>query len=219
MAELRIDFVLPRAAPSRAVFVTDYGLRGGRLLVADQIVVEAASRDALARGVTAVLERTGQRVEVRALDDFDVQVTLDGEPAVRADRASTETRRAAWLHAVLALGASACGFAASFLYVVRARVAADPWAMKMAVHMAGWHLLLTIALFPAAVWGGRFGRHAVRATALLFFLIHLGIALANGGASGEAHASLIAALNAASGLLFLATTLAPAPSAPRRRAG
>jgi hypothetical protein len=209
MAELRIDFVLPSPSPARAVFVTDYGLRGGRLFVGDEVVIDAPSREALARGVSTVLANTGERVEVRAAGDFDVQVSIDGRDLLRAG--ADERRRAAWIHGVLALLASACGFAASWLYLVRARVALDAWAMKMAVHMAGWHLLLTLALFPAAVWGGRFGRHAVRATALLFFLIHVGIALSNGAARGEAHADAIALLNALSGLFFLATLLAPAP--------
>ena len=48
MAEWRLAFRLPLPGLPRAVFVTDYGLRGGQLLVDDAIVVDAASREAIA---------------------------------------------------------------------------------------------------------------------------------------------------------------------------
>jgi hypothetical protein len=215
MAELRIAYLMPNASHQRAVFVTDYGLRGGRLVVGDDVVVEAHDHEELARGVSAALPATGELVEVRASDDFDVFVRVGGAEALREDRIAEGRRRATWIHGGVSLGGSACGFAASWLYVLRARAAADPWAMKMAIHMAAWHLLLTLALFPAAVWGGRFGRHAVRGTALVFFFIHVGIAMANGG-TAEEQGGWIAVLNAASGLLFLATATMPVKRAPRQ---
>ena len=60
-----------------------------------------------------------------------------------------------------------------------------------------------MALFPASVWGQRAGIRAVQVVSLVFFFIHAGIALANAGVSDPA----IAAFNAASGLLFGASTL------------
>jgi hypothetical protein len=206
MAELRLPYVLPPPHGGRAVFVTDYGLRGGRLLVDGAEVVTATTREALELGVTAVLEGPQRMVLVRAARDFDVRVWVDGEEAAREDRQRAAARRTAWLHAVLALLASACGFAASWLYVVRARTSGDAWAMKMALHMAGWHLLLTLTLFPAALFGDRIGLITVRVTSLVFFVIHAGIALANLGP--EADSGAIAFLNAASGVAFLWTAMA-----------
>jgi hypothetical protein len=73
----------------------------------------------------------------------------------------------------------------------------------MGLHMAGWHLLLTLTLFPASVWGQRIGIRVVQAVSLVFFLIHAGIATANLDMADPA----IAVLNALSGLLFGAATL------------
>ncbi|MEJ7734314.1 MAG: hypothetical protein WKG00_34605 [Polyangiaceae bacterium] len=214
MAELRISYLLPAASPTRAVFVTDYGLRGGELLVDGAVVLAAPSHAALQQGVVGALRSSGQAVCARSEGDFDVRIWVDGIEAVREDAPAAFRGRAARLHAALALAASASGFVASWLYVVRARASGDAWAMKMALHMAGWHLLLTLALFPAALWGGRFGLAGVRVTALVFFAIHAAIALANLGP--EAEGSAIAALNATSGLAFLATALARPPAGARR---
>ena len=75
--------------------------------------------------------------------------------------------------------------------------------------MAGWHLLLTLTLFPASVWGQRTGIRVVQGVSLMVFLIHAGIAIANLGPPepGEPTDAWIASLNAASGLLFLVTAL------------
>ena len=67
----------------------------------------------------------------------------------------------AWLHAWIALTGSVLGFVASYLYVGRAQTFSDQWAMQMAIHMAGWHLLLALTLFPASVWGQRPGIRSV----------------------------------------------------------
>ena len=212
MPERSLSFVLPRPAGERATFFTDFGLRGGRLVVDGSEVLAASSREALQRGVRAALADPERQVLVRAAGDFDVRIWVDGVEARREDEARSTTGGRSALHAILALVASACGFAASWLYVVRARAAGDPWSMKMALHMAGWHALLTLTLFPGALFGNRLGLIVVRITCLVFFAIHVGIALANLGP--EAESGAIAILNAASGLAFLATAIAPAP---RRR--
>jgi hypothetical protein len=113
-------------------------------------------------------------------------------------------KRALWAHGWIALGASLFGFAASYLYLGRSQTLADPWALKMAIHMAGWHLILALTLFPASVFGGRAGVRVVQAVSALFFAIHVGIALAN---SGEDDGPWIAIFNAASGILFLAALI------------
>jgi hypothetical protein len=133
----------------------------------------------------------------------------------------------AWLHASVALAGSALGLAASAFYVRRSQVLADPWAMKMAIHMAGWHLLLTLTLFPASVWGQRPGIRVVQSVSLIFFLIHAGIGIANLiGPGSSADGGWIAALNGASGLAFLAAVffgqrahadMAPFQNHPSRR--
>ena len=101
------------------------------------------------------------------------------------------------------------GFAASYLYLLKAGTLHTDWEVKMGQHMAGWHLLLTFTLFPASVWGQRLGIRAVQLVSALFFCIHLGIALANLGPAAVAtpYDAGIAILNAASGTLFLLTVL------------
>jgi len=208
MPERSLSFVLPDPG-GRATFVTDYGLRGGRLVIDGSEVLAAPSQEALQRGVSAALVAPDRHVVVRAADDFDVRIWVDGVEARREDEARSSTGGSSALHAILALVASACGFAASWLYVVRARAFGDPWSMKMALHMAGWHALLTLTLFPGALFGNRLGLIVVRLTCLVFFAIHVGIALANLGP--EAESGAIAILNAASGLAFLATAIARGP--------
>jgi hypothetical protein len=200
MAELRVAFRFPGLA--RAVFVSDYGLRGGRLLVDDAIVLDAASAEALAAGVSATLG--GRVVTLRAQDPTDVRVFFDGIEAPREDRLRAPPTRSAWIHGWLALAGSLFGFAASWLYFLRAEAGADAWAMKMSVHTAAWHLLLTLTLFPASVWGQRPGIRAVQAVSILFFLIHLGMALAN---TSTTEGPWLMLFNASSGLAFLAAAL------------
>jgi hypothetical protein len=194
---LEVSFRLPIDGHPRAVFASDFGLRGGRLLVDGAVVLEAPSRAALDLGITARLGAA--RLTVRAIDDHAVRVWVDGVEAPREDRLYAPTSRSAWAHASLALAGSLFGFSASWLYLARA----DPWSTKMALHMAAWHLLLTLTLFPASVWGQRIGIRAVQLAALVFFVIHVGIALANTTAPMDG----VAVLNAASGIAFLATVL------------
>ncbi len=201
MAELRIAFRLP-PRNERAELVTDYGLRGGTLLVDGRVV--ARDRAALGSGVRGAL---GSRSLTLFADGADeVRLFVDGREAPREERLRAPTSRSAWIHAWLALSGSALGFLASWLYLRRARASGDPWAMKMAVHMAAWHLMLTLTLFPASVWGQRLGIRAVQLAALVFFAIHAGIGIDNALApAGDG--PLIALLNGASGLAFLITVL------------
>jgi hypothetical protein len=201
MAELRVRFRLPETLEP-AELVTDYGLRGGRLLIGGA-ALEVASREALAAGVAGVIG--GRAVELRARDDGEVELRVGGVAAVREERLRAPTSRSAWRHAWLALSGSLIGFVASWLYLRRAHASGDAWAMKMAVHMAAWHLFLTLTLFPASVWGQRIGIRAVQLAALVFFFIHIGIALANVGGPGDG--PLLGLLNASSGVAFLATVL------------
>jgi hypothetical protein len=220
MAELRLAFRLPlepsegsrppaqsasghsplslTRLPERAEFVSDYGLRGGRLFVDGALALEARTRAELEEGVTGALP-DARRLRVVTEGD-ELCLFVDGVAAPREDRLSAPTARSAWIHAWLALSGSLFGFVASWLYVRRA--AHDPWAMKMAVHMAAWHLFLVLTLFPASVWGQRIGIRAVQLASLVFFCIHVGIALANTGET-----DWIGVLNGASGVMFGVTVV------------
>ena len=203
MAERTVTFRLPLPRFPRAIFVTDYGLRKGQVLIDGTVVLAADSRAALLEGVSAVLPGTDRLLTVQAVDD-DVCLAIDGVAARREDHLGAPTSRSAWAHGWIALAGSAFGFVASYLYLVRAQVLDDAWSLRMAMHMAAWHLLLTLTLFPASVWGQRLGIRAVQATSLLFFFIHVGIALSNAAAPGEGQdGGWVALLNAASGLAFL----------------
>jgi hypothetical protein len=112
--------------------------------------------------------------------------------------------RSAFIHAILALGGSFAGFVASYLYLHKATLLHSAWALKMGQHTAGWHLVLTLTLFPGSIWGGRTGIRIVQCVCFLFFAIHLAIAIANLGTSDPANPNdpAIAIFNAVSGLLF-----------------
>ena len=207
--ELETAFRLPVEGWPRAVFHSDYGYRGGRLVVDGRPVLDVSSRDKLVAGVSATLP-TGQRVTVRLVDvdQSDVLELHVGDELALPERAiAAKPSRSAWFHAVIALVGSFAGFAGGYLYLVKAQSLADPWALKMAYHTAGWHLLLTFTLFPASVWGQRAGIRAVQFISLVFFCIHVGIAIANAGFPDSLHDGAIAALNAVSGLLFLASVI------------
>ena len=212
MAELEVPFRLPVDGWPRAVFESDYTYDGGRLIVDDYAVARATTRQQLEHGVRGCLAGTGADVAVRLLVGDrtpEVQVWVDGRPAVREDGLRARPSRSAWVHACLALTASAAGFTASYLYLIKAQTLQSDWALKMANHMAGWHLLLTFSLFPASVWGQRVGIRAVQWVSLLFFFIHVGIALANMGPTdpGNPDDGWIAFWNAASGVCFLAAAV------------
>ncbi len=207
MAELEIAFRLPLSDWPRAVFESDYGYDGGRLLVAGETVLEAKNRAELERGVTARLPDGVRSVSLRLVANAsvtDIEAQVDGREALREDRMRARPSRSAWAHACLALLGSAAGFVASDLYLVKAARLDSEWALKMGYHMAGWHLLLTFTLFPASVWGQRTGIRIVQLVSGLFFLIHAGIAAANvGPGSGpSAGEQWIAGFNGLSGLFF-----------------
>lgn len=199
-------FRLPVTGHPRAVVTSDYGLCRARVCVGGRTAIEVCSPAELARGASAALEGCGL-LALRAADG-ELELTLDGALAVREEDLAAPVSRSAWIHAWIALTGSLLGFIASGLYLQRARIRADPWAMKMALHMAGWHLLLTLTLFPASVLGQRTGIRAVQTVSALFFAIHVGLALCNTTpVPGEGGLPWIASLNAASGLAFLIAAL------------
>ena len=202
MAEHRIEFRLPLPGLPRALFAGDYGLRQGKVLVDGNLVLEARLPEALARGVSGQLPGTDHQLELRAIDG-EVHLFLDDREIKPEERLQAPVSRSAWIHGFIALAGSAFGFIASYLYVQRADALGDPWSMRMAVHMAAWHLLLTLTLFPASVWGQRIGIRAVQATSVVFLAIHAGIALSNAVAAEISEGLGIAIWNAASGLAFL----------------
>lgn len=202
MSSLEIPFRLPLDGLPRAVFRTDYGYRGGVLLLDGHEVLRASSREELAQGVTA--RANGAQITAALAPEGDVvKLLCDGREAAREDTLRARPTRSAWIHAYQALGGSAAGFIASFFYLLRAEALQSEWALKMARHMAGWHLLLTFTLFPASVWGQRLGIRSVQLVSLIFFCIHVGIATAN----LDMESPPIAFFNAVSGVLFLVATL------------
>lgn len=208
MAERRIVYRLPIAGAPRVTLETDYGLRGGRLLVGDRPVLALASKETLLRGATTLWE--GRTLSIRLIEgggEEDLELLYDGKEVLREDWIIAPTARSAWIHAFIALAASFFGFVASYLYLMKSEAFADPWSLKMAIHMAGWHLLLTLTLFPASVWGQRIGIRSVQVMSALFFAIHLGIALANTGDTSRAEGPWIAFFNAASGIFFAAAVV------------
>lgn len=203
MSGMVITFRLPEASWPRAIFESDYGMRTGRLTLEGEELLAFEDRAKLEQGIET--DWRGRTLALHVENERDVSVTLDGAPALREDRLHAPPSRSAWIHAFVALFASFAGFVASYLYLLRAEHFDDPWALKMSIHMAGWHLLLTLTLFPASVWGQRVGIRAVQGISLLFFLIHAGIAAAN--TSQALDGPWIAALNALSGLFFLIAVL------------
>jgi hypothetical protein len=205
---LEIAFRLPIEGWPRAVFQSDYGYRGGRLLAFGTQILHAPSREALERGVGA--SANGASLAVQLVERAGAPVlrlTVDGKEALREGRIWAKPTRSAWTHAFIALGGSAAGFAASSFYLIKAAELHDDWARKMGIHTAGWHLLLTLTLFPASVWGQRPGIRAVQLVSLVFACIHAGIALANSDANSNQADPAIAFFNAASGVLFVASLL------------
>jgi hypothetical protein len=139
---------------------------------------------------------------------------MDLLAVVMADAAITERSTSisipprTWVHASIALAASGFGFIASYLYLERSKASADPWATKMALHMAAWHLLLVLLLFPTSLLGRRTGARVVQATSAVFFAIHVGIAAANTNAASFQGVGLwIAIFNALSGVFFLGSVV------------
>ena len=212
MAELERAFHLPLPGWPRAVFCSDYAYERAELRLGEGVVLHASTRSLLERGVSALIPGSAARIEMRlAPNDVGtptVQVSVDGRAALSEDRLRARPSASAWWHASIALAASIAGFVASYLYLLRAATEAGDWPLKMARHMAGWHLLLVVTLFPSSVWGQRVGIRAVQWTSALFFVIHAGIALANLAApDASGHGGAIALWNALSGACFLAAVL------------
>ena len=212
MPEFVRAFLLPLPGWPRAIFSSDFEYEGAELRLDDSVVLCAATRAILEQGVRGVLPTSGSHVAMR-LERNDrgtptVRVTIDDRPALGEDALRARPSRSAWIHASIALAASAAGFVASYLYLLRAASEEGDWALKMGRHMAGWHLLLVVTLFPASVWGQRVGIRAVQWTSALFFAIHAGIALANlGDGDASGHGGAIAFFNALSGACFLAAVI------------
>ncbi len=195
-------FRLPLPGYPRAVLTTDLQFRGGKLTIDGERVLSAETRDELEEGLQATWGQELLPVRLVVSKDDKVTVTVGDEPALREEKIWAKPSKSAWIHALIALLGSAAGFLASFFYLAKAQLLDDPWALKMGNHMAGWHILLTLTLFPASVWGQRFGIRAVQVVSFVFFCIHLGIALANSDLTDPP----IAFFNALSGVLFLAST-------------
>lgn len=201
---LRIAFRLPVPGWPRAIFQSDFGYRDAHVEVDGAQVLRARSRDELERGVTGPLEASDAPIAMHLVPGGGaraVRIFVGDREAIREDRVWARPTRSAWIHGVIALLGSGAGFAASYFYLLEAEALHSPWALKMALHTAGWHLLLTLTLFPASVWGQRAGIRVVQAVSVVFFFIHAGIALANSGPETAA----IAFFNAMSGVLFLAS--------------
>ncbi len=207
MSALTVAYRLPLPGWPKAVFESDFAFRRSSVSIDGREVLHADGREELAQGVTSTLPGH-ETLFVRLTMDGDIpriEVSVDGRRAPEESELSVSPSRSAWYHAFLALAASFAGFLASYLYLIRADTDQSLHAFKMAYHMAGWHLLLTFTLFPASVWGQRVGIRTVQAVSLLFFLIHVGIALANVGEGvPDTFVDLgIASLNTVSGLFFL----------------
>lgn len=210
MAELERAYLLPLPGWPRAVFCSAYGYDGAELRVADAVVLRTSTRADLEAGVHERLPRSSAEVAMCLAPNERgtpiVRVTVDGRPALEEGAVRARPTPSVWIHASIALAASAAGFVASYVYLLRAAAQEGDWALKMARHMAGWHLLLVVTLFPASVWGQRVGIRAVQWTSALFFAIHAGIAIANLGAdTATDHGSAIALFNGLSGVFFLAS--------------
>jgi hypothetical protein len=202
---MEIRFRLPVGEWPRAVFRSDFGYRGARLTAPGGVVLRARTRADLERGVTGALPG-GEPLRLRLATDGGVErveLYVGDDRAPREDRVWAKPTRSAWIHALVALGGSAAGFAASYFYLAKAWAEHNDWAAKMGYHTAGWHLLLTFTLFPASLFGQRIGIRAVQVVSLVFFGIHVSIALANSGMEDPP----IAVFNALSGIFFLIATV------------
>jgi len=208
VADLEIGLLLPLPQYPRALFASKFTYDNAQLKLDDAITLQSTTRAELERGVSGYLP-SGQpivmRLDVSATGVPRLHVSVDGREALHEDKLRPPPTRSAWIHASIALAASAAGFVASYLYLLRAATDESGWALKMANHMAGWHLLLVFTLFPASVWGRRVGIRSVQFVSLMFFSIHLGIALVNLGSSDTSGPSeaWIPFFNALSGAFFL----------------
>ena len=206
-----VVFRLPLSGWPLATFRGSYGLDTGGLWIDGREVLSAHSGEELRRGVSCDLRAVGalRLFVVEGQDGPRLQLELDGERAPQQAALRAPTSRSAWIHGWIGLAASAAGFAAGYLYLQKAHMLESAWALKMGYHTAGWHALLTVTLLPASVMGQRAGIRGVQVVSVIFLCIHAGIALANGvwPDAGSSHDRWIAALNALSGVFFLASVV------------
>ena len=206
-----LAFRLPLDGEPRVVFETDWLFEGGRLLLDGRPLVAARSRAALAEGIEA--DFAEGLIKVRLVDDDGddrLEVRLGDVLALCESAVTLKPTRSAWIHAWIALTGSFAGFVSSVLYLHKASLLHSDWALKMGQHTLAWHLLLTFTLFPSSIWGQRIGIRVVQVVSVVFFAIHLGIALANVGKGADPtnpNDAWIALTNALSGLAFLVAAL------------
>ena len=211
VARRTLTFRLPLAGEPRARFETDWRFHGGRLMLDGRALVVAHTRQELTLGVEAAFaEGTLTVILVERDGEDDLEVRFGDARAVVETSVTLKATRSAWIHAWIALAGSVAGFVSSVLYLHKAALLHSEWALKMGQHTLGWHLLLTLILFPSSVWGQRPGIRGVQLVSLVFFAIHFSVAIANVTGSGDAtnpNDAGIALTNALSGLAFLAAAL------------
>lgn len=183
MARYEEHFLLASLGWRRLTFASDYSLSFGVLEVDGQELLRARSQQQLLDGIDIAWPTANDVLRLRLIDIKTRQLQLhhNGVLLPREKKVEVPPSRAVWMHAYLALWASFAGFVASYLYLKKAQILESVWALKMGYHTAGWHLLLTLTLFPASVWGQRPGIRLVQVVSAVFFAIHLGIGLANFG--------------------------------------
>jgi hypothetical protein len=207
---LEIAFRLPIDGWPRALFRSNFSYDGGTLHVGKRCVLAATTRTGLETGLAGALP-SGEPLAMRLVggEGGRLVVEVDGCDAPREGKLYAPPSRSAWIHGIIGLGASALGFLAGYIYLVKAELMDSAWAMKMGNHTAMWHLLLVLTLFPASVWGQRLGIRSVQFVSSVFFFIHVGIATANAfwPDASSPNDVWIALFNALSGVLFLASVL------------
>jgi hypothetical protein len=207
-ARRSIAYRLPLEGAPRVVFETDWLFHGGRLSYEGRSLVEARTRDELARGLETEFAEGALTVRlVEHAGENAIEVRLGDALALSESTVFLKPTRAVWIHAWIALAGSIFGFVSSALYLHKASLLHSEWASKMGMHTLVWHVVLTATLFPSSLWGQRLGIRIVQAVSLVFFGIHVCIAISNVGNGGDAsnpNDAWIALTNALSGLAFLA---------------
>ncbi len=199
---LEVPFSVDLDGGVRASFFGDHLFSSGRVEIAGETVVRFDERR---EGLIGRWRDRVVRLELpdrEAPDPNRLALYIDDVAVPQVRHVRMKPSRSAWMHATQALLASVAGFIASYLYLVKAEEQADAWAMKMGIHTAGWHLLLTLTLFAASVWGQRVGIRAVQFVSLVFFGIHAGMAIANFVDPSPLDGPGIAIFNAISGVFF-----------------
>ena len=209
-ATQRLVFRLPRPGWPSVVVETDYLYDVADLVVDGEVVLASQSREELLRGVSVCRDDGTLTLRLIESDGHSrLELRDDGREALPDSVIHVRPTRPVWMHAWIAFGGSLAGFVASAMYLRKSAMLHSEWAWKMGQHTAAWHLLLTLTLFPAAVWGPRLAVRIVQGVSLLFFLIHASMAIGNLGPSDPTNPNdpAIALFNALSGLLFLAAAI------------